>query len=170
LRATLALAEKLDAQVDYVHVIWLPIPIPAIPSEPPLLVLRESGEELRRARAEELAQSVAQLGSTRCTPSAVLGVNVPETLAEKARSFGDSLIAIPSHGRGRLREALFGTTAEHVVKISPIPVLVFPLSWLRQGVSWTDRCRGDRSRATKLLRGLFAALLPGCHRNATMTG
>ncbi len=130
LRATVLLAERLDAEVDYVHVIRLPIPVPAIPSEPPLLVPQESSDELRHARAEELQHAVDRLGTRRCTPNVTIGVNVPESLVEVARALGDELIALPSHSHGRLREALFGTTAEQVVKLSPVPVLIFPVPWL----------------------------------------
>jgi len=132
LQATLELAERLDAQVDYVHVLRLPTPLPVIPSEPPLLVPRETTELLQHARAEELARSVQRFKSKRCRPSILIGSNVAETLAETARDFGDELITIPSHSHSRLREAIFGTTAEHVVKVSTLPVLVFPVHWLER--------------------------------------
>jgi nucleotide-binding universal stress UspA family protein len=54
-----------------------------------------------------------------------LDVGTPaEAIARVAREVGADLVACGTHGRSGLRRALFGSVAEHVVRIAPCPVLV----------------------------------------------
>jgi nucleotide-binding universal stress UspA family protein len=130
LMESLALAEKLDAQVEYVHVLRLPIPIPAIPGEAPVLIPRESSEQIRHTLSQDLSAIVGEVGAKRCTPSVAIGTSVAQTLKETAIGSEIDLITIPSHGRSGVEVALFGSTAENVVKLSSVPVLVLPLQYL----------------------------------------
>jgi nucleotide-binding universal stress UspA family protein len=132
LRAVLDLAEKLDAQVDYVHVIRLPVPIPALPGECPILVPRETSDQLKQALFTDLSQLVGSGGATRCSPSVTMGVSVAETLSEMAWSSRADLIVVPSQGRGSVRATLFGHTCENVIKLSRVPVLVLPAEFLAE--------------------------------------
>jgi nucleotide-binding universal stress UspA family protein len=128
--STLVLAEQCDAQVEYIHVLRLPIPVPAMPGEAPILVPRESSDQIRHTLTTDLATLVGEAGSKRCLPSVVIGTSVAQTLNETAKNANFDLITIPSHGKSGVEIAFFGSTTENVLKLSSIPVLVFPAAFL----------------------------------------
>ena len=47
-----------------------------------------------------------------------------DDILEAARSVGAELIVMSSHGRGGLGRLIFGSVTDHVVRASPIPVMV----------------------------------------------
>jgi len=130
LRATLSLAETLDAHVEYTHVLRLPVPVVGFGGDAPILFPQETREQLRHSLTSDLAETVGSLASRRCSPAVSIGVSVAQTLRDLALDMGADLIAIPSHGRGGMAAALFGGTVEAVIKLSPIPVLVLPAAFL----------------------------------------
>jgi hypothetical protein len=56
--------------------------------------------------------------------------SISETLSELAESAGASLVTISSHGRRNLREMVFGSTTESVLRLIARPVVVFPVEYL----------------------------------------
>jgi len=130
LYAALDLAELYDGQIEYVHVIRLPIPISVLPGEFPVIIPQETSAQLRHTLVGDLAEVVGETGSRRAKPSVAIGVSVARTIAELVRSSGADLIAVPSHGGGGVRTVLFGSTTENILKLAPVPVLVFPVEFL----------------------------------------
>jgi nucleotide-binding universal stress UspA family protein len=56
---------------------------------------------------------------------------VPDTIVELARSAEADLIIIPGHGHGAVHRTVFGSTAESVLELSEMPVLVLPKAYLQ---------------------------------------
>ncbi len=130
LKVVLPLARRLNAEMNLLHVLRTPVFLPALPGEPPLYVPRETVSELHTKHAERLSQLVDELDTKRVTYTVTVGEDVAETIVAKAIEAGDRLIVIPSHGHGALRVTLFGSTSKHVIKLSPLPVLVLPRDFL----------------------------------------
>ncbi len=130
LDAALALADRLDAQVELVHVLQKPTLVPAMPGEPPLFLPHDTTDEFRAYYEAELGKLSEQLGTDRLVHTLRVGGNIGVTLTEAASEGDADLIVIPSHGKGALRTALFGSTARRVVKLARVPVLVLPGAWL----------------------------------------
>jgi nucleotide-binding universal stress UspA family protein len=71
-----------------------------------------------------LGELLGASGSVRRIEAVRLGSDVPETIARYARNNGANLIVVASHGRTGLRQLLFGSVAEQVLRTAPCPVLV----------------------------------------------
>lgn len=132
LDASLELAEALEARVDYVHVIKLPVPFTIAPTEWSEIVPAETRDELEHRFAKDLADQIGKQRADRCTPYTTIGVSVSESLRDLALETRADLIAIPSHSRGNDHPPRFGSTTESIVKRSVVPVLVFPVRYLEQ--------------------------------------
>ena len=138
LRHTLELAQQLDAMVEYVHVIRLPVPFSFASEDWADLVPSEARQETQHTLAGDLSSLVGEADVERCQPVSAIGVSVSETLRDLAAESGASLVAIPA--RGKRRSGLFGSTAENVIKLSRVPVLVYPVGLLEEH---GDSRRGD---------------------------
>jgi nucleotide-binding universal stress UspA family protein len=128
-RVAAELAAKVGATVDLVHV-W---DRPTYVSDG--VMVRRQGEEqksladLIRENAEsDMGQFLAKLelpeGVTvthrTCTGSPA------QRLVEEARTGGYDLIVVGTHGRAGVLHLLLGSTAERLIRLSPVPVLVIP--------------------------------------------
>jgi nucleotide-binding universal stress UspA family protein len=133
LEVLLSLARRLDAKVSLVHVLRTPVFLPALPGEPPLYVPRETVSELHDKNEDRLSKLVDDLETGRVSYTVTVGEDVAETLVARAIDEGGKLIVLPSHGHGVLRVTLFGSTSKHVIKLSPLPVLVLPRDYLEGG-------------------------------------
>jgi nucleotide-binding universal stress UspA family protein len=80
-------------------------------------VLESEGEGVVEAAAERAAERGVE------TVTAVLQGGVPETIATYASEHDIDVIAIPTRGRTGLDRLLLGSTTEHVVRRSSVPVL-----------------------------------------------
>ncbi|MFW6317368.1 MAG: universal stress protein, partial [Halorubrum sp.] len=80
-------------------------------------VLEEEGEGVVEAAATRAADRGVE------TVTRVLQGGVPETITAYASEEGMDLIAIPTRGRTGLDRLLLGSTTEHVVRRSTVPVL-----------------------------------------------
>jgi nucleotide-binding universal stress UspA family protein len=132
LDATLELAEALESHVDCVHVIRLPVPFSITPAEWPELISGETMKELEHLHLKDLSEQIGDERAGRCTPYTTLGVSVSESLRDLALETGVDLITLPSHSSARSQPSWFGSTAERVVKLAPVPVLVFPVRYLER--------------------------------------
>lgn len=120
----IALAQALGAQLLIVHVTELP------PSVAASTMVRPEGAALsiQRYVAEAAERSMGPLRA-RCAAAELhpqtfveLGP-VPETLLALAQRHGAQLIVVGTHGRTGLRHLLLGSVAEHLLRLSPLPVL-----------------------------------------------
>jgi nucleotide-binding universal stress UspA family protein len=128
LRETLELASDLDVAVDVVHVTRLPVPFALGPDTWRELFPEESLAESRASLALHIEEAVGETLARFCNPIAVWGTSVAETLRDVVRSSGSGLVAVPA--RGARPNGLLGTSTENVLKLSPVPVLVFPAAYL----------------------------------------
>lgn len=82
---------------------------------------REETLTLRRQELEAEAEALLPEGYPRTLE--VRDGDPAEVILQTAADDGTDLIVLAPHGRGRLRTALFGSTAEKVLRQSPCPVM-----------------------------------------------
>ncbi len=116
--------------LDIVHVLEVPVFVPAAPGEPPLPlppVLQSSRREVYLKKLEVLARRIER---PEVTFRVEVGDRPAETIAALARDGSMDLIVIPTHGHSALHDVMLGSTAVAVVELAPCPVLALPGSWL----------------------------------------
>ncbi len=85
----------------------------------------KSGQEiLDKAKGKALAAGVQ--AETRLIESEIteLGVGIAEAIIEEAKSWPADLIVAGTHGRKGLNHLVFGSIAESILRISPVPILL----------------------------------------------
>ena len=128
------LAQKLDAEVGLVHIIE-PVPMMeatdtavGLPMEggvdyvtPELMNLQQQGSETMLERAIKKyghGQDISHF--TEYGPTA-------EGIVDCAKKFHADMIVVGTHSRTGLDRFFMGSIAEHVVRYSPVPVIVVPM-------------------------------------------
>jgi len=103
---------------------------PGIPGAPSLPVHGEvTLEHIRKEEAEarsyleKVAQPLREKG-LKVKTVVIPGPPVGDAIVSYARENNIDLIAISTHGHSGLREALLGSTADHVVRESGLPILL----------------------------------------------
>lgn len=118
----LALARKFESRLAIIHVINEPVDlrgfyVPHISFDKLEEEIVQGAEKLmekfRRTKAKDYA-----LIETYVVP----GIPYDEII-KKAQEVGASLIVVGTHGRTGLDHVLFGSTAEKIVRKSPVPVM-----------------------------------------------
>jgi nucleotide-binding universal stress UspA family protein len=121
LERALHLAERLDADVDVIHVSYLPATVLAAMSGVPMAT-EDFAEAQRRsvwARIEGILADTAVEVRT-----LDLEGYPADALVEHAASVAADLLVIGSRGRGALASLLLGSTSHRVVNHAPCDVLV----------------------------------------------
>jgi nucleotide-binding universal stress UspA family protein len=128
-RAAVELAGKVGATVDIVHV-W---DRPTYVSDG--VMVRRQGEE-QRSLADLIRENAeSDMGAFLTRLDLPEGVKVnhrmctgepSQRLVEEARTGGYDLIVVGTHGRTGVLHLLLGSTAERLIRLSPVPVLVIP--------------------------------------------
>lgn len=131
LDAALELCGVLGAELILAHIVQHPSPIPGVGGEPPAFVPTETLDWLRGQQEAELHRMVEEKGAETLRTWIGVGPDAPEGIVQAARDLDADLIVVPSHGKGALRAVLFGSTSEHVLNLSHVPVLVLPRTYLR---------------------------------------
>lgn len=81
--------------------------------------LRNASEALERVRESEIPPSVES--------RAIVRDGTPwQCIVDEARAGNHDLIVMGTHGRSGIRRVLMGSTAEHVLRQAPGPVLIVP--------------------------------------------
>ncbi len=125
-----ALAKKARAALEVLHVLRIPTYVPVVPGEP-AVGLNLSGQKILDAWGrEELERFVADADDS-VERILRIGSSEADEIASTAAQRASDLVLLPSHGRGALSATLLGSTAERVVKLSPVPTLVLPRPWLQ---------------------------------------
>lgn len=110
LHRAFAIAVEADADLRVVHV------HPAASSDS---ADRSDGDRLGDGLADRPAQEPgARLSIESCRGDPV------EAILDQADRFGADLIVLGAHGEPRLRDAIFGTTAGHIIREAKQPVLI----------------------------------------------
>ncbi len=94
-----------------------------------LIGKRREGTMIREALGEFAEQAKADLGQTKIAMDEIVVAhgNVVEEILQESQSRGCDLIVMGHHVRGRLEEAVLGSTTRRVLRRSAIPVLVVRL-------------------------------------------
>lgn len=131
LRASCELAERFGSQVTAVNVIDDHLMAQAgMLSQLDAVSIEGRFSEIARANLER-AISETVPGDFGSGIKRRIEVGRPaEAIARAAESEGAQLVACGTHGRTGLARALFGSIAEHIVRLSPCPVLT-----VREGVA-----------------------------------
>jgi nucleotide-binding universal stress UspA family protein len=128
-RAAAELAKQLGASVDLVHV-W---DRPTYVSEG--VMVRQPGEEHRSLSDLIRENAEREMSEFLATLELPEGVTVThrmcsgepaQKLVEEAKTGGYDLIVVGTHGRAGVLHLLLGSTAERLIRLSPVPVLVVP--------------------------------------------
>ena len=167
-----ALARRHGAKLVLAHVIE---PWPTTPY-PPIAVADEAERTLREAatkRLEAVRASLARAGLD-VTCRVVVGGPGHETI-ELARSLGSDVIVVGTHGRTGIAHVVYGSTAEYIVRRSPIPVLTVhphdarPQARPQTIVLPTDLSRGAEEALAAAIRLHPALSAPGDAGSAPAT-
>jgi nucleotide-binding universal stress UspA family protein len=123
LKYAVPLAEKFGAAIRLVYVVEPTI----YPADLGFgqVVLPGVEEELREKGEGELQALIEQEIGTRVQASAIVRSGNPhQEILREAADQGAELIVVATHGHSGVEHMLFGSTAERVVRRSPVPVLI----------------------------------------------
>ena len=125
LRYAISFAKRCGATLDLVHAIHVQ---PFIPAERFTAYSREpSPGVIERAAKMQMHKLVKAVDFEGVPHEARIEIGVPShKLCEVAKTSGADLIIIPTHGLTGIRHVFLGSTAEHVVRYAPCPVIVVP--------------------------------------------
>jgi nucleotide-binding universal stress UspA family protein len=114
------MARRLGDELHILHVYQLPTY--ALPQVMPLPT-KELTDELVRAVTKSLDSMVDEHAADGLAVTGHLAEGVAyEVILEKASALDAELVVVGTHGRSGLGHALLGSTAEKLVRLSPIPV------------------------------------------------
>ncbi len=121
-RAARRLGECFGSRLIVLHVLDEPAALdPMFRGEVPLEMLRGRMEQYAREEMESFLAAHFQ-GFPGVETRVASGIPYREIIRE-ARECGAGLIVIGTHGRTGVERAIFGSTAEKVVRMAPCPVL-----------------------------------------------
>ncbi|MGM0574123.1 MAG: universal stress protein [Myxococcota bacterium] len=123
LRMALELARDLTARVVLLHALTLPDV--RVHDEMSVIVDRESEQQARRRRMEEVATFLHDAGVGRDAFADVDLQRGPadEAILESAHRHGADLVCMGTHGHRGLHKLFLGSTTEKVLRRSSVPVL-----------------------------------------------
>ena len=118
-----SLAASQGASVHLLHVLVEPIQAFDVAGALPYLDV-STQKEWEEAARKRLARAVASAVKRGVAATSELRWGRPsDALVEAAVRIKASLIVLGTHGRGALEKLLIGSTAERVLRLSPVPVL-----------------------------------------------
>jgi nucleotide-binding universal stress UspA family protein len=125
LEYALSLAQEAGGRLILVHV------LEGLPEEEPRYSTHYTAQEFRRIRErearDELVAAIPEEARTWCEAELVIGHGKPyRELLRIAGERRPDLIVLGAQGRGAVDLALFGSTAEHILRQSVCPVLTVP--------------------------------------------
>ncbi len=115
LRYAAPLAERLGAAITLIHVDPNPFLAAGLQHNPPVL----SDDAITRELIELAAQ---QIGAAFPVETIVRRGQAGVKIVEAAKALGSDLILMPTHAYTGLKRALYGSTAEHVMRHAACPV------------------------------------------------
>ena len=121
-RYAMALASRLEASVELLHVVEDPIATGAWNSEIPIPYLPEIQDNLIEAGRRRLERYRACADGPRMTTTVRVGLP-SDAILEHGRVHGVDLIVMGTHGRSSLAQVFMGSVAERVVRHAACPVL-----------------------------------------------
>ncbi len=131
LQRAVELSAVFEAPLTVLHVMAMPVLVPALPGEAGVPVRGDFWETLRRFYEGELSSTVLKMDE-RARYKVIVSAEVAPTIVSAAEEAGASLIVVPSHGKGGFKANIFGSTTERLLELSTRPVLILPRDWLRR--------------------------------------
>lgn len=129
LEQAIDLARNLSAQLHTIHVVdmsWLPIgPELAIDTHAISAARRGRGETIVAA-AREAAQKAGFETETALIETETPTQHIAEAIAQEASRWSADIVVLGTHGRRGLQRLILGSVAEHMARLSPVPVLLVP--------------------------------------------
>ncbi len=119
------MAEGRAIAVTLLHVV--PVIAVAPPGGPRAPIVRPTdlADEVKKARAT-LGELAKKLPGLEVAVDVISAQDVAAAICSYAEEKGIDLIAMSTHGRTGFRRLVLGSVAEHVLRHSPVPVLVYP--------------------------------------------
>lgn len=118
-----SLAASQGARVHLLHVLVEPIQAFDVAGALPYLDVKTQ-KEWEEATRKRLAKAVASAEKRGVSATSEIVWGRPsDSLVQAAVKMKASLIVLGTHGRGALEKLLIGSTAERVLRLSPVPVL-----------------------------------------------
>ena len=118
-----SLVASQGAKIHILHVLVEPIQAFDVAGALPYLDVTTQ-KEWEEATRKRLAQAVASAGKRGVVATSEIVWGRPsDALVDAAKRMKASLLVLGTHGRGAFEKLLIGSTAERVLRLSPIPVL-----------------------------------------------
>lgn len=118
------IAEVTNAKTTVINVLRMPRIFPSLPGEPMLALPFRAVDHLEDRLKAQMAELVAHLGQ-RVESEIGVHTDPAEGICEMAAHGGVDLIVMPRHSSHGVSSFVFGSTAERLVTIAPVPVLLF---------------------------------------------
>lgn len=128
LKEAAALAGQLGAKLDVLHVAPQLVPTLPMVAASRALVAREQKAQVDSA-SKRLARWVAGLGGLALETHVLVGeprLQPHDSILDHARRVRADLIVLGNRGQNVTERLLLGSTADRVLRLSPIPVLLVP--------------------------------------------
>lgn len=121
------LAQRTGARITFLHVVPALSQISDTGFATPLGILHKTTEAETAAARTEMMQALPRFGETPVELDIEVAESASAGIVHYAHDHQVDMIAMASLGRTGLRRILLGSTAENVLRKSPVPVLIFPL-------------------------------------------
>ena len=125
LKACEMMLDKTGANLTLLHVLRLPRMMPGLPGEPLLAIPSNAVEHLSEKLEGQMNEFKSHVGSERVDSEIGVHADVADGISEMSAHAGIDLIIMPRHSSHGVASYFFGTTAERLAKIAPVPVLLF---------------------------------------------
>lgn len=119
-RIACSLAREESATLTFVHVY---IPPATVYGAYPMLLTATPSDELQRAAEEALDRWMRRFETLAERRAFVRAGDPADAILEEVSSIRADLLVVGTHGRRGISRVLLGSTAEKVVRLSPVPVL-----------------------------------------------
>jgi nucleotide-binding universal stress UspA family protein len=119
-RVATSLARGQNASLSFLHVYVLPT---TVYGAYPMLVSAVPSDEVQKAAEGALAEWMRRFEGPAAHKSLVRPGDPADTILEEIKSSNADLLVVGTHGRRGVSRVFLGSTAEKLVRLSPIPVL-----------------------------------------------
>ncbi|MCR9244708.1 MAG: universal stress protein [bacterium] len=120
------LAAALQARVTILNVV-LNQSVLVAPASAAMPQMNLDPEQAAAEAQKDLATLRERLpGVADVTVEAVVGVDVADTIVDRAKADGADYICMATHGHSGIKRLLLGSVAEKVVRHTTVPVLLYP--------------------------------------------
>ncbi len=118
-----SLAQLSGAKIHLVHVLLEPVQALDVAAALPYpdVEVRKEWEQAARVKLDREVKAAEKRGVT--TTAEIRWGRPSDTIVDTASRQKASLIVLGTHGRSALEKFLLGSTAERVLRLSPVPVL-----------------------------------------------